>query len=135
MGPALSDKCQENLAAIQHLCTHLRISLAQENLEDPTHCLTYLVIKIDTFLFLDWLPNDKLTWIRSVLRLWLKKHRATKRQIVSLVDLLQHASKVVVSGRTFTVHMYCKAARVKKLHYSTKLNKGSVQTCIGAIPS
>ena len=66
----------------------------------------------------------KLTQIKSKLRLWLKKRRATKRQIFSPVDLLQHASKVVVPGRTFTACMYCKAARVKKLHYSTKLNKG-----------
>ena len=60
--------------------------------------------------------------IKSELHHWLKKRRATKRQILSLVGLLQHASKVVVPGRTFTSHMYSKAARVKKLHYFTKLD-------------
>ncbi|XP_065918904.1 uncharacterized protein [Dysidea avara] len=124
MGPALSGKCQENLAAIQHLCTDLGIPLAPEKLEGPTTCLTFLGIEIDTHLSLARLPKDKLTRIKSELRLWLKKRRATKRQILSLVGLLQHASKVVVPGRTFTARMYCKAARVKKLHYSTKLNQG-----------
>ena len=59
MGPALSDKCQENLAAIQHLCTDLRIPLAQEKLEGPTHCLTFFGIEIDTRISLARLPNGK----------------------------------------------------------------------------
>ena len=123
MGPALSNKCQENLTIIEQLCADLGIPLAQEKLEGPTHCLTFLGIEIDTRLSLARLPKDKLTRIKSELHLCLKKRRATKRQILSLVGLLQHASKVVVPGRTFTARMYSKAARVKKLHYFTKLDK------------
>ena len=48
VGPALSDKCQENLSTIQHICSDLGISLAKEKLEGPTHCLTFLGIEIDT---------------------------------------------------------------------------------------
>ena len=82
-------------------------------------CITEI---IDTQLLLARLPNDTLTWIKSELLQWLKKRRATKRQILSLVGLLQHASKVVVPGRTFTTRMYSKAASIKKLHYFTKLD-------------
>ena len=122
MGPASSNKCQENLTSIQQLCIDLGIPLAQKKLEGPTHCLMFLGIEIDTRLSVARLPRDKLTRIKSELHHWLKKRRATKRQILSLVGLLQHVSKVVVPGRTFTARMYSKAARVKKLHYFIKLD-------------
>ena len=122
MGLALSNKCQENLTIIQQLCTDLRIPLAQEKWESPIYCLTFLGIEIDTHLSLVQLSKDELTRIKSELRNWLKKRRATKRQILSLVGLLQHASKVVLPGRTFTPCMYSKAVGVKKLHYFTKLD-------------
>ena len=122
LGLAHSNKCQENLAIIQQLCSDLGVPLAQVKLEGPTHCLTFLDIEIDTQLLLARLLNDKLTQIKSELSQWLKKHGATKRQILSLVGLLQHASKVVVPGRTFTARMYLKAASIKKLHYFTKLD-------------
>ena len=123
MGPALSNKCQKNLITVQQLCTQLGIPLAPEKLEGPTHRLTFLGIEIDTSSSLARLPQDKLVRIQSELHSWLRKRRATKRQILSLVGLLQHASKVVVPGRTFTARMYYKAARVKKLDYFTKLDK------------
>ena len=48
MGPVHSSKRQDNLVIIHQACSDLRVPLAQEKLEGPTHCLTYLVIKIDT---------------------------------------------------------------------------------------
>lgn len=48
---------------------------------------------------------------------------ATKREILSLVGLLQHASKVVRLGRTFTARMYSTAAKVKESNYFTRVNR------------
>jgi len=47
----------------------------------------------------------------------LQKESATKQEILSLVGLLQHATKVVRSGRTFVAWMYQSAAKLKKLKY------------------
>ena len=69
------------------------------------------------------LPDDKLLRIRTQLAAWLEKKKATKREILSLVGLLQHATKVVKSGRTFLSRMYSRAARLRELHYYTKLTK------------
>jgi len=80
-----SDKCQENLLTIQHTCSDLGIPLAKEKLEDPTYCLTFLGIDIDTRQSVERLPKDKLRQIKSQLSIWLKKGRAAKRQILSLV--------------------------------------------------
>jgi len=56
------------------------------------------------------LPQDKLFRIKEVLTKWLRKKTTTKREILSLVGLLQHATKVVRCGRTFVARMYATAA-------------------------
>ena len=42
------------------------------------------------------LPQDKLLRIKDSLAMWLGKKMATKREILSLVGLLQHATKDTV---------------------------------------
>ena len=54
---------------------------------------------------------------------WLNKRNATKWEISSLVGLLQHTAKIVYSGRTFVSHMYTTAAKLKEMHYFTRLNR------------
>ena len=44
------------------------------------------------------LPKDKLDRIRTAIQKWLNKRSATKREILSLVGILQHAAKVVRPG-------------------------------------
>ena len=43
------------------------------------------------------LPKDKLQRIQDELLLWLYRQSVTKHEILSLVGLLQHATKVVRS--------------------------------------
>jgi len=45
-----------------------------------------------------------------------------QREILSVAGLLQHATKIVRSGRTIVSHMYAAAAKPKKMHYFTWLN-------------
>ena len=66
---------------------------------------------------------DKLKRIVTLVSSWLTRKKATKREILSLVGLLQHATKVVKPGRTFITRMYATAAKVKKLSYYTRLTK------------
>ena len=66
---------------------------------------------------------EKLVRICHQLEEWQGKKKATKRQILSLVGLLQHATKVVRLGRTFVSRMYNAAAKLKKLSHYTRLNK------------
>ena len=61
--------------------------------------------------------------IRIKVDKWLGKQSATKREILSLVGLLQHAAKVVRPGRTFVRHMYCTAAKVQEFNYYTRPSK------------
>ena len=54
---------------------------------------------------------------------WLKIKKATKREILSIVGLLHHATKVVQCGRPFLSRMYATTAKGKQLDYYTHLNR------------
>ena len=99
LGPPGSSTCTHNLSIIKEICSTLGIPLALEKVEGPSHCLTFLGITLDTKRMEARLPKDKLQRIRKLLATWLSKKSATKREILSLVGLLQHATKVVKPGR------------------------------------
>ena len=82
-----------------------------------------LGITLDTSQMEICLPDEKLLRIRNKILNWLPKKIATKREILSLVGLLQHASKVVRCGHTFVGRMYQAAAKVKELTFFTRLTK------------
>ena len=69
------------------------------------------------------LPSDKLARIQELLKTWLPRKKARKKQILSLVGTLQHASKVVRPGRAFLSRMYSTAAKLCEMYFITRLNK------------
>ena len=111
--PPSSDACLSNLNIVQDVCLQLGIPLALEKLEGPSQSLTFLGIILDTQSMEARLPDDKLLRIRTQLAAWLGKKKATKCEILSLVGLLQHITKVAKSGRTFLSRMYSRAARLR----------------------
>ena len=70
------------------------------------------------------LQVDKLNCIHKSIQLWIQRKKATKREVLSLVGLLQHATKVVEPGWRFVTRMYATAAKVKWLSFYTRPNKG-----------
>ena len=100
IGPPGSSTCQDNLKLFTDVCKELGVSLALEKVEGPTTCLT-----LDTHRMEMRLPDGKLMRIQGEIERWLQK-KAAKRQILSLVGLLQHATKVVRYGRIFVARMY-----------------------------
>ena len=122
LGPPQSDACHHNLNTLIHLCHRLGVPLALEKVEGPTTCLPFLGIILDSEHMEVRLPDDKLARIQGLLATWLDKKKATKREILSLVGLLQHAAKVVRCGRSFVSRIYATAAKVQELEYFTRLN-------------
>ena len=106
IGPASSPICQCNLDIFTQACADLGMPLAAEKTEAPSTQLIFLGILLDTNHTEICLPDDKLQRICKELAYWLQKELATKQEMLSLVGLLQHATKVVRSSRTFVAQMY-----------------------------
>ena len=67
---------------------------------DPTTAIVFLGILVDSVRQVR-LPDDKLARLGQELRNWGVRRAATKRQLQSLIGLLNHAAKVVRPGRPF----------------------------------
>ena len=109
LGPPDTNICQANLESIKHTCQLLGVPLALEKVEGPSTQLTFLGITLDTIRMEARLSDDKIARIKQMTTLWLTKKDATKQEIISLIGLLQHATKVVKCGHTFVSRMYATA--------------------------
>ena len=101
MGPPQLPTFTNNLTVVKDICSLLGIPLALEKIEGPSQNFTFLGITLDTNSMQARLPEGKLRRIQNQVATWLPRKKATKREILSLVGLLQHATKVFIPGRTF----------------------------------
>ena len=67
--------------------------------------MLFLGIQIDTVRGLLTLPEDKLAQLRGDIDRWSGKRSCRRRELESLVGVLQHAAKVIRPGRTFVRRM------------------------------
>ena len=100
-GPAGQPTCSESAETMLRVCERLGIPVALDKLEGPATTITFLGITIDTTLQQLRLPPDKLQEMTILIKSWLGKHKATKRDLLSLIGKLSFAAKVVPSGRLF----------------------------------
>jgi hypothetical protein len=98
-GPAGQPTCSESAETMLSVCERLGIPVALDKLEGPATTITFLGITIDTTLQQLRLPPDKLQEMTILIKSWLGKHKATKRDLLSLIGKLSFAAKVVPSGR------------------------------------
>ena len=104
-GPAGSSQCADALQKTLQRCERLGVPLAMEKLEGPVECLTFLGIEIDTRSGTMRLPTDKLERVKQALQEWARKKACKRRELESLVGMLQHACRVVRPGRSFLRRM------------------------------
>ena len=90
--------------------------------EGPSTCLVFLGIEIDSVESQLRLPQDKLGALRMELGKWRGRKTCTKKELLSLIGHLGHASKVVKPGRTFLRRLIDLSTSVKELHHHIRLN-------------
>ena len=93
--------CASHLNLAVSVCQNLGFPVAPSKVEGPSTVLTFLGIEIDSSAQELRLPAEKLRRLNSMLAEWLRKRSATKRELQSLIGLLNHAATVVPPGRTF----------------------------------
>ena len=101
-GPPQSTECGESLHRMQHVCTQLDFTIAENKIEGPTTTIIFLGVLLDSQKMELRLPQDKLDSLLEQLQHWkTTKNRATKRELLSLIGKLSFATKVVPAGRIF----------------------------------
>ena len=107
---------QEDEATLQKkklvsLFEELGVPLELSKLEVPSQCLTFLGIEVDTVALQLRLPEEKLIILKELLwdcveRCCILKKSIRKKDLQSLVGMLQFATKVVRPGRPFLRRLY-----------------------------
>ena len=105
LGPPHSPQCQGYLDTLLYQCNRLGVPIAAHKTKGPSSCLVFLGIEIDTVAGELRLPADKLQRLQTLLQQCGEKKVCTRKELESLVGLLNHACKVVRAGRSFLRRM------------------------------
>ena len=105
IGPPGSPICQESMSILDRVCTRLGVPIAEHKRDGPSTCIVLLGIEIDTIAGELRLPADKLHRLQALLCQWGDRKVCERKELESLIGLLNHACKVVRVGRSFLRHM------------------------------
>ena len=93
--------CAEALKTLILLLRKLGFMIHWGKVVDPTTCITFLGIELDSIKLALLLPEEKLLALKEELQGSLGRNRVTKRQLQSLAGPLSWAASVVKGGRVF----------------------------------
>ena len=122
VGPPNSNICKRHLEACFSLCETLGVPIAQDKTEGPSTCITYLGFKLDSVEQELQLPQEKLVQVRAKLSVWKNRKTGKKRELLSLIGLLQHCCQAIVLGRPFLRRLIDRAHSVSEFHHFVKLS-------------
>ena len=101
----------------------LGVPSAPNKAEGPSTSIVFLGIELDTISLTARLPADKLARLQLLVQEWGDKKTCSKRELLSLIGVLQHAASVVRFGRCFLRRMMDLSTSVPELHYHIRLNR------------
>ena len=101
LGPPRSPQCQWNIQGIRQVCRSTCTPLEEDKCEGASPVMTFLGMQLDSQKLEIRLPADKLERLQQLLSDWKSWKAGKKRDLLSLIGYLQHASKAVHQGRSF----------------------------------
>ena len=122
-GPPASSDCYQFLQIACSICADL--GFTAHKIEGPTSCITFLGIEIDSVTAQLRLPAEKLAQLIADLYFWRNRRSCTKRQLLSLIGSLSHASRVIRPGRTFLRRLIDLSTTVSEPHHHIRLNNAA----------
>jgi len=122
MGPPDSPECAINMQHMQAICKEAGLPLEPEKTVGPASTLTFLGIELDSVSLQIRLPADKLASLQESLRGWRVKTSCIKSELLSLIGILAHASKVVHASRVFLRRLIDLSTTVCKPEFFIRLN-------------
>ena len=128
-GPPSSTECDHALHAALAACDELGVPISAHKVDGPATDITVLGIQLNTVAQTLSLPVDKLQRLQQLLARWGDKRACTRRDLQSLLGLLNHACKVVRPGRSFLRRMLSLLHRTEESsapspHHFIRLNAG-----------
>ena len=100
------ETCSMDLQIVLSTFSELGLPVAENKLEGPSTCLTFLGFELDSKALEMRLPWDKLLDLQQTSSAWSGRRSCRKKELESLVGKLSHASRVVQPGKTFLRQLF-----------------------------
>ena len=113
-------KAQRQLVAILR---RVGFYVSYKKLTPASTVSRFLGIEIDSVNLELRLPQDKMEKLHAQLNLFVRRRKASKRELEGLGGILAHCCKVVKGGRTFSRRVYDMISSVKRNHHKVRLNE------------
>ena len=123
IGPPGTSECASNVAIMHAECAEVGLPIEPEKDEGPDACISCLGLELDTIALEIRLPQEKLKLLKATLASWRGRKAAKKRELLSLVGTLMHASKAIRAGRAFTRRLIDLAKSVKRIDQFVRLSR------------
>lgn len=115
------EECREAWECLKSLLIELGFQINAKKLVPPTQTVVFLGITIDSKACELSLPETKLVAIKSTVADFMRRKRATKRQLQQLVGRLCFASKVVRGARLFLRRLFNAIGTLRRPHHKFRL--------------
>ncbi len=125
LGMPGSTECASNVEQMHSACELMGLPREPEKDKGPATTLSFLGIEIDSIAMELRLPGDKLTRLREDLAAWRSQKACKKRELLSLIGVLSHASRVVRAGRSFLRRLIDLSMVPRHLEHYVRLNAGA----------
>ena len=122
MGPPGSLRCKQNLDTMISTCHDLGFKLNPDKVVEPTTCLEFLGIVLDTDKMEMRISEASMKDILNELNQWLYRQKVTKRQLLSLIGKLMFVCRVVRPGRIFVQQLIDLSKQARHLHHKVRLS-------------
>ena len=123
LGAPSSAECSNNNAIMHQTCARLGLPPEPEKDEGPATTISFTGIEIDSVAMELRLPGDKLGRLIAELSHWRKRKACKKKELLSLVELLAHACKVIRAGRSFLRRLIDLSSTAKRLDHFVRLGR------------
>ena len=119
--PRFRDAAQAMVMATS-VFSELGAPVVTHKTEGPSAQVSFLGFMVDTEAFQMRLPNDKLRWLKALVREWQGKWACTRREMESLVGHLSHAAAAIRPGRLFLRQLFALLPSAPKPYHFIRLN-------------
>ena len=113
-------ECIENITIMHQTCVEAGLPLEPSKTQGPLRTITFLGIELDSISMEMRLPQDKLA---HAIDMFLHRRAGRKRDFLSLIGTLAHASKVIRSSRIFLRRLIDLSTTVAKPDHFLRLNQ------------
>ena len=122
-GRLRSMECHKSLQIMLETCDNTGTPVKLDRTEGPSTNLVFLGIEIGIINMQLRLPSEKLVHLKELLWIWLGKKECRKRDLMSLIGVFSHTSKVVKLSRSFLRRLIDLLKIVRKPSHFVCLNR------------